>query len=52
VVYNTIDYYISIVIGAEFGFIGIAKLRTKVIDRIGYKDTFFLVKGVLKILLG
>jgi hypothetical protein len=26
------------------------KLRAKVIDRVGYKDIFFLVKGALKIL--
>jgi hypothetical protein len=49
--YNTIDYYISIAIRIEFGFIGIAKLRAKVINRVEYKDTFFLIKGVLKILL-
>jgi hypothetical protein len=36
----------------EFGFVGIAKLRAEVADRVGYKDTFFLVKGVPKILLG
>jgi hypothetical protein len=41
----------STIIGKEFGFSGIAKLRIKVIDRVGYKDTFFLVKEVLKILL-
>jgi hypothetical protein len=35
---------------AEFGFTGIVKLRAKVIDGIGYKDIFFLVKGALKIL--
>jgi hypothetical protein len=38
--------------GAEFGFTGIVKLRTEVIDGIGYKDIFFLVKGAPKILLG
>ena len=36
---------------AEFGFTGMAKLRAKVIDKIEYKDIFFLVKGALKILL-
>jgi hypothetical protein len=51
VVYNTIDYRISTTIGEEFGFLGIAKLRIKVIGRVGYKDTFFLVKEVPKILL-
>jgi hypothetical protein len=50
VVYNTTNYYISTTIGDEFGFSGIAKLRIKVMDRVGYKDTFFLVKEVLKIL--
>jgi hypothetical protein len=29
-----------------------AKLRAEVIDGIGYKDIFFLVKGALKILFG
>jgi hypothetical protein len=29
-----------------------AKLRTEVIDRVEYKDIFFLVKGALKILFG
>jgi hypothetical protein len=28
-----------------------AKLRAKVIDEVGYEDTFFLVKGAPKILL-
>jgi hypothetical protein len=51
VAYSTIDYCISTTIGEEFGFSGIAKLRIKVIDRVEYKDTFFLVKEVPKILL-
>jgi hypothetical protein len=51
VVYNTIDYRISITTRAEFGFTEMAKLRAKVADRVGYENTFFLVKGVLKILL-
>jgi hypothetical protein len=34
----------------EFGFIEIVKFRAKVIDRVEYKNTFFLVKEVLKIL--
>jgi hypothetical protein len=51
VAYSIIDYYISTAIGNEFGFSGIAKLRIKVINRVGYKDTFFLVKEVPKILL-
>ena len=42
----------SITTRAEFGFAGIAKLRAKVIDRVGYKDSFFLIKGAPKILLG
>ena len=50
-VYSTIDYYISTTISNEFGFLGIAKLRIKVIDKVGYKDTFFLVKEAPKILL-
>ena len=50
-IYSTIDYRISTIIGDEFGFSGIAKLRIKVIDRVGYKDTFFLIKEVPKILL-
>ena len=41
----------STTIGNEFGFSGITKLRIKVIDRVGYEDTFFLVKEVPKILL-
>jgi hypothetical protein len=52
VVYSTTDYCIFTTIGDEFGFLGIAKLRIKVIDRVGYEDTFFLVKEVPKILLG
>jgi hypothetical protein len=36
---------------AKFGFAGIVKLRAEGIDRVGYKDAFFLVKGALKILL-
>jgi hypothetical protein len=36
---------------AEFGFAGIVKLRAEVINRVGYKDIFFLVKGAPKILL-
>ncbi len=51
-VYSTTNYRISTTIGNEFGFSGIAKLRIKVIDRVGYEDTFFLVKEVPKILLG
>jgi hypothetical protein len=51
VVYSTANYYISTTIGDEFGFSGIAKLRIKVIDGVGYEDTFFLVKEVPKILL-
>jgi hypothetical protein len=41
----------STTIGEEFGFSGIAKLRIKVTDKVGYKDTFFLIKEVPKILL-
>ena len=52
IVYNTIDYRISTTTRTEFGFTGIVKLRAKIIDGIGYKDIFFLVKGVPKILLG
>ena len=36
---------------AEFKFAEIVKLRAKVIDRVEYKDIFFLVKEALKILL-
>jgi hypothetical protein len=36
---------------AKFGFTEIVKLRAKVIDGVGYKDIFFLIKGALKILL-
>ena len=50
-VYSTTNYYISTTIGNEFGFLGIAKLRIKVIDKVRYKDIFFLVKEVPKILL-
>jgi hypothetical protein len=49
-VYNTIDYRISITIRAEFGFIEIVKLRVKVINKIRYKNIFFLVKETIKIL--
>jgi hypothetical protein len=42
----------STITRAEFGFAGIAKLRTEVIDRVKYKDVFFLVKGAPKILFG
>jgi hypothetical protein len=52
VVYSTADYRISTTIGEEFGFSGMAKLRIKVIDGVGCEDAFFLVKEVLKILLG
>jgi len=41
----------STTISNEFGFSGIAKLRIKVIDKVRYKDTFFLIKEVPKILL-
>ena len=40
----------SITIKAKFEFTRIIKLETKVINRIEYKDIFFLVKRVLKIL--
>jgi hypothetical protein len=36
---------------AEFGFIEIVKFRAKVINKVRYKDAFFLVKKALKILL-
>jgi hypothetical protein len=51
VVYSITNYYISTTISNEFGFSGITKLRIKVIDKVGYEDTFFLVKEVPKILL-
>jgi hypothetical protein len=51
VVYSTINYHISIITGNEFGFLGIAKLRVKVIKGVRYKNAFFLVKEALKILL-
>ena len=41
----------SIIIRAEFEFAEIVKLRAKVINKVGYKDIFFLVKEALKILL-
>ena len=41
----------SIITRAKFRFAEIIKLKAKVIDKVGYKDTFFLVKGALKILL-
>jgi hypothetical protein len=41
----------SIITRAEFEFAGIVKLRAKVINKVGYKDIFFLVKEALKILL-
>ena len=40
----------SIITRAEFGFIEIVKLRAKIINKIKYKDIFFLVKEALKIL--
>jgi hypothetical protein len=42
----------SIATGAEFGFAEIAKFKAEVINKVGYKDIFFLVKEALKILLG
>jgi hypothetical protein len=51
VAYSTADYRISTATGDEFGFSGMAKLRIKVTDGVGYKDAFFLVKEVPKILL-
>ena len=36
---------------AKFGFARIVKLKAKIIDRVKYKDVFFLVKGAPKILL-
>ena len=36
---------------AKFRFTEIVKLKAEIIDRIGYKDIFFLVKEALKILL-
>ena len=41
----------SIITRAKFRFTEIVKLRAKVIDKVGYKDAFFLVKEALKILL-
>ena len=41
----------SITTRAKFGFAEIVKLRAKVINKVGYKNIFFLVKKVLKILL-
>ena len=41
----------SIITRVKFGFIEIVKLRAKVINRIEYKDIFFLIKEALKILL-
>jgi hypothetical protein len=40
----------SIIIKAEFEFAEIVKFRAKVINRVEYKDIFFLVKRTLKIL--
>jgi hypothetical protein len=40
-----------ITISNKFGFLGITKLKVKVIKGIRYKDVFFLVKEALKILL-
>jgi hypothetical protein len=36
---------------AEFGFAGIVKLRAKIIDKVRYKNVFFLIKEAPKILL-
>jgi hypothetical protein len=41
----------STITRAKFGFTEIVKLRAEVIDRVRYKDVFFLVKEALKILL-
>jgi hypothetical protein len=41
----------SIITRAEFEFTGIVKLRAKIIDKVKYKNAFFLVKKALKILL-
>jgi hypothetical protein len=35
----------------EFRFNSLAKVRIEIIEGVSYKDVFFLVKGVLKILL-
>jgi hypothetical protein len=51
IVYNTTDYRISTTTRAEFGFTGIVKLKAEIIDGVGYKDIFFLVKRAPKILL-
>ena len=40
----------SIITRIKFGFIEIVKLRTKIINRIGYENIFFLIKRALKIL--
>jgi hypothetical protein len=40
----------SIIIRAKFGFIEIVKLKAKVINKMKYKDIFFLIKKALKIL--
>jgi hypothetical protein len=40
-----------IITRAKFEFIEIVKLRAKVINKVEYKDIFFLVKRTLKILL-
>jgi len=39
-----------IIIGNEFGFLGITKLKVKITKGVSYKDTFFLIKEALKIL--
>jgi hypothetical protein len=41
----------SIITRIKFRFAEIVKLRAKVIDKVKYKDIFFLVKEALKILL-
>jgi hypothetical protein len=41
----------STITRAKFGFAEIVKLRAKVIDKVEYKNVFFLVKEALKILL-
>ena len=41
----------SIITRIEFRFIEIVKLKAKIIDKVKYKNIFFLVKETLKILL-
>ena len=52
VIHNVQDFRLSIATSQEFRFARIARIRLKIAKGVKYKNTFFLVKGASKILLG